>query len=153
MLGGTAAAFNIGSHFTISGLNALGLSQSETFTVITGGDTFTTSTGYTAVTSVTVEPQAATSGTITMGVGAFVGKGTLLLPALGAMHIRPAKQAAWRYLTVRPSDGKPMSYPAVEFSYIVREERDRDISDLPSASLIYSALREDGSVIETSEPT
>jgi hypothetical protein len=153
MLGGDSSSFALGSTITLSGTDLLGFSQSETFTIATGSDTFASSAGYIAVTSVAVDAQTGSDGTIVVGTGAFVGRGTLLLPALGAMRIWPLKQAAWRYLKIQRDGAKPVAYPAIEFSYVVREQRVRDTSDLDDSALTYSLLRSDGTVIETAEPS
>jgi hypothetical protein len=151
-LGGTAGSFTVGSTITLSGLDVLGFAQSEIFVILTGAETFASANGYTAVTSVAVDAQTGTAGTITVGTGAFVGRGTLLLPALGAMRVWPLKQAAWRYLKIQREGAKPLAYPAIEFSYVVREQRVRNISDDADASLTASLLRSDGSVIESFIP-
>jgi hypothetical protein len=151
-LGGTAGSFTLGSTITLSGLDVLGFAQSEVFVILTGAETFASANGYTAVVSVAVDAQTGTAGTITVGTGAFAGRGTLLLPALGAMKVWALKQAAWRYLKIQRDNGKPLAYPAVEFSYVVREQRVRDTDDLADASLTASLLRSDGSVIESFTP-
>lgn len=151
-LGGSPGAFSIGSTITVSGTNPLGISQAETFVILTGADSFTTGRGYSAITAVSIDAQVNGTGTVTVGTNAYDGRGTLLMPQLGANLITPIKPAAWRYLTIQQVKGPPLKYPAVEFSYRVREVRLRDTSTLDATSLEYWLTDADGNVIDNSIP-
>ena len=125
VLSGDPASFAIGSTVTIEGTNALGLAISRTLTIAAAPSTLTTNCDFATVTSVAVDAQAGTAGTISVGLGPFSGLGSVLLDALGAMQIWATKAATPRLLTIKGSDAgkptRPLTYPCIEVQYSLRE--------------------------------
>lgn len=129
-LGGDPSSFTPSSSIVVSGENALGLAIARTFTVGAVPATFSTDCDFASVTSVDVDAQAGTAGTISVGAAAFAGLGSVLLDAVGAMQIVAVKAATPRLLVIKGSDAgkpaRPLTYPCVEIQFSLVERLYQD---------------------------
>lgn len=157
-LGGSGDAWNVGSTIAVSYVDRLGFSQVETFTVASIPATFTTSLDAVRVASVTVSAQATTAGTLSVGVGAFTGRGSELLTVAGLTSIY---LEGWkdRLLPIAMGDGPTRTYDCVELTIAICDK----LTLADDNAALYSAqgtdghgplityTRDDGSAIESSD--
>lgn len=135
-LDGDPDAFVPGSSIVVTGMNILGLSASATLTVPASFPaTLTTPSGFSSVTSVDVEAQADTGGTIAVGARAYVGLGSVLITQMSGIRLLPAKTATPRLITIqiegetaargeRPRTA--LTYPAIEWQFTLSERLELD---------------------------
>jgi hypothetical protein len=130
-LGGTPADFVDGSTVTITGLDVLGRTQTRTLTIDASLVPYTLATDYafTKVTSAVVAAQATTAGTLSFGLGAFTGRGSLVLN-FAPNGLRRAGQWRAQPITI-PTTGPggatvPRYYDAVEIPLEGFEVWDRE---------------------------
>ncbi len=158
-LGGTVGAWTVGSALTVTYLDRLGFSHVEAFTVGTVPQAFATAYDATRVSSVAVDAQAATTGTLSVGLGAFTGRGSDILTVAGLTSIY---LATWkdRLLPIQMSEGAPVrTYDCVEMIFDVRDKLTLDPTDSARYSPqggdghgpLITYTREDGTAIESSD--
>jgi hypothetical protein len=130
-LGGAPGDFTDGSTVVVTGLDVLGRPQSRTLTIDASQVPYTLTTGYafTQVTSAAVAAQATTAGTLSLGLGAFVGRGSMVLN-FAPTGLRRAGQWRAQPITI-PTTGPgganvPRYYDAVEIPLEGFEVWDRE---------------------------
>ena len=148
---GDPAAFAGGITVTVTGTNVLGLTTSLPVVVNALG-AFSTPNALTSVTSIATTAAATTGGTLSFGLGAYQGRGTV---------IRDFTQfyqwfvSTWRLGTVviGMNDAASRTYRSLEVDILVREKLTQDLTDTtryqPLQGLDVSYLLSDGSVSET----
>lgn len=130
-LGGVPADFVDGSTLTITGLDVLGRAQTRTLTIDASlvPYTLTTDHAFRQVTSVAVAAQATTTGTLSVGLGAYQGRGSVVLN-FAPNGLRRAGQ--WRAQPITLPTGGPNNttvpryYDAVEIPLEGFEVWDRE---------------------------
>lgn len=132
-LSGPSSAYVNGSTITITGLDVLGLAQTRTLTINTGAIPGTLSTDYAfkRITSATAQAQASTAGSIEFGLGAFVGRGSVLLD-FAPVGLKRAGQWKAQPITIPVQQGDrtvPRYYDAVEIPLEAMEIWERDDYD------------------------
>lgn len=152
-LGGSAGAWAIGSRIVVTYLDRLGGQRAETFTVA-GLGTLTTTSDATAVVSVAADAQTSTAGTLSVGLGAFAGDGTIVQRAAGftSWHMIDWKDTL---VPIRMTDGSVRTYDACEFAFEVVDHLAPGLADATrfepqTSGPNITFHRADGSTIETS---
>lgn len=156
-LGGTAGAWNVGSTLTVHYLDRLGVARAESFTVASVPSTFTTGYDATAVTSIDVDAQAATTGTLSVGLGAYAGHGSALLEMTGAcwLHLDDWKDSI---LPIQmASGGETRNYDALEMTFSIVEKHTIDTTNaarfqaqnVSGHGPLVTLTRDDGTPIES----
>jgi hypothetical protein len=118
-LGGVPGDFVDGSTIVVTGLGVLGTTLARTLTIDASLVPYALTTDYafTKITSIAVAAQATTAGTLSFGLGAFVGRGSLVLN-FAPTGLRRAGQWRAQPITI-PTTGPggatvPRYYDAVE---------------------------------------
>jgi len=80
-ISGPTSAFTNGSTVTVTGKNVLGTTLTRTITILnaTSPATFSTDYAFTQIAQIVVAAQADTTGALTFGLGAYQGRGSLLM--------------------------------------------------------------------------
>lgn len=134
-LGGSAGAFVVGSQILLTGLDLFGYAISQSFAVQAPPVVYQASYAWTHVTSIDAEAQAGAGGTITAGLGAYQGRGSVLLRELNALSIAPQQQGPEVLKIKLKGSSEAREYPAVRWELQIRERLDRDTSSLAGSAL------------------
>lgn len=127
---GSAADYVNSSTVTFTGLDVLGLTQTQTVTIVAASVpyTLTTSYAFTQITSIAVQAQATTAGTMEFGLSAFAGRGSLVTN-FAPTGLRRAGQWKAQPITIPVQMGDKTTtrhYDAVEIPMETYEWIERD---------------------------
>lgn len=131
-LGGSPSDFIDGSAVTLVGTNGLGTVISTMLTIAAASVPYTLAAPYdfATVTSASLDSQATTGGTWSVGTAARAGYGSPLLESAQAMRIWPVKAPQPKLLIIRPKDSTQTLankvYHAIELQVGVQERLVRD---------------------------
>ncbi len=127
-LSGSSAAFVNGSTIIATGTNALNLAQSVTMTIDTSKIPYVLKAGvdFKTVTQVNVAAQASGAGTISFGLGARKGYGSLLTARASLVRMWVTKAAHPYELTIRRPNQESLVYPAIRWVLGIRERLTRN---------------------------
>lgn len=155
--GATLAAFTPGSTVTFTGLNGLGAVTVSTATIGAALGTFAGDYDLASVTSIAVDGQASAAGTLTFGLAARTGLGSVVLRHAGLMS---CAMLGWkkRTLPVTVGTDPPVTrnYDALEISLRTEEKLEEEIvgssvfaQSVPIGGVDVSFVREDETEIES----
>ena len=155
--GTSLAAFTPGTQVRFTGLNTIGMSLVSTATIGAALGTFAGDYDLASVSSISVDGQASTAGTLTFGTAARTGLGTVVMREAGLMS---CLMTAWRKKLVPIEVGEPRTirnYDAIEFDLRTEEKFEEDIDDRNNAlnqvdtldGVDISERREDGTEYES----
>ena len=140
-LDGDPSAFVAASTIAIAGTDVLNAATTWTLTIPTLTSlpiTLTAPGDCRSVTGATVAAQASTSGTITVGLGAFTGLGSEALDAAGVFS---CTMGAARMTELRVDTGDDIStYPLLEMTLNVTERLAIDTDSFPSRTLVGTTV-------------
>jgi hypothetical protein len=157
--GGSLAAFAPGSTVRFTGLNGLGSVCVSTATIGATIGTFAGDYDLASVTSIAVDGQTSTAGTLTFGTAARTGLGSVMMRHANLVDLT---MTGWRprilqiqFVEGGADQGRVMPYDAVEFTLSAVERLEEDNSDTgalrqvyPLAGVDVSYRREDTTEIE-----
>lgn len=130
-LGGAPTDWTDGSTITVTGTNVVGGDLSETFSVSAGDvpTTLTSASNWGSVTEVDVDAQATTTGTLSVGLTGYAGRGTVIRRYLGWYKWPQIGASSWGELRLPDVGGRlqPYGYPMLEMTIGVEERFDIDL--------------------------
>lgn len=143
-VGGTASSIADGSVVLLTGLGSDGHTRVARVTMTQAGapGVFRSDWSLTRVDSIEVPGQAGTAATLSFGLEAFTGLGSVVMRLANVQRIELAKSSDVM-LAIKMHDGEPRSYDAVEIEFSVEERFDEDISILGDDSVMQQFTTED----------
>lgn len=125
---GPASAFVDGSTVSVTGLDVVGQTVTRTVTITTAmlPGPFATDHAFIEITQVDTDAQADTTGTFKFGVGAYQGRGSVVLD-FAPMGLEMIAWKAQPIAIPMADSARPRYYDAVEITLRVFEKWDRDL--------------------------
>lgn len=160
-LSGDPAAFVNGSTITVTGTNALDITQSVVITIDNTKIPYTARAGidFKTITRIDVDAQTSGAGFISFGCGSRKGYGSSVAARAGLVSLWTAKTAAPYDVTIRRPGQDAIIYPGIRWSFAIVERMVRaplaegavlnDAAETGTEATMFQTRARDGTLFQT----